>query len=451
MPGPSSRTTISTRSPGAARLDLDAAARRRIFRGIVEKVEQRLLGQHEVERQGRQVGRDAVDDHPVLQQRAGATQSGRDQVADVDRLALGHDGAGIEPGHVQKVADEAVEPLGLAQRRAQKLVAGRPRRSGRGSSAGCDSAPMIEASGVRRSCDTEVSMAERRRSRSAPSRAWSISSASVSRSMATAAWLPTASSRRCSEAPSRLASFAAARRSRRSAERLVRIGTNSQRPPGKVSVPRPVGRSASHDQRAAARSASLSSPSGGKAALRSSCRFRRALLRHQDHDLGVEQAGQMGDDDPQQVVEVDDAGDLAAEGIELGGGARLAPRRLGLRARARGERAGGDRHEHEEEQRQEVLDARLRLLPSSGWSATGAAVGAGDTLAAQVAPPRARRRVVDESGVGGPLGAQHARAGGATGSERRATSRQWSSEPTSPRPGTSRDAAARTTAAAPDT
>ena len=62
----------------------------------------------------------------------------------------------------------------------------------------------------------------------------------------------------------------------------------------------------------------------------------------------------MGDHDPQQIVELDDAGDLAAEGVELGGRARLAPRRLGLRARARGERAGGDRHEHEEEQRHDV-------------------------------------------------------------------------------------------------
>jgi hypothetical protein len=40
-------------------------------------------------------------------------------------LALGHDHAGIEPRHVQEVADKAVEPLGLAQRRAQKLLARR--------------------------------------------------------------------------------------------------------------------------------------------------------------------------------------------------------------------------------------------------------------------------------------------------------------------------------------
>jgi hypothetical protein len=100
---------------------------------------------------------------------------------------------------------------------------------------------MMEASGVRRSCDTEVSMEERRRSRSAPRRAWSMSAASVTRSMATAAWLPTASSNRRSEALSSRPSFKDSTPITAIAELLVRIGTNSQRPPGNVSVPLPVG------------------------------------------------------------------------------------------------------------------------------------------------------------------------------------------------------------------
>jgi hypothetical protein len=54
---------------------------------------------------------------------------------------------------------------------------------------------MIEASGVRRSCDIEVSIAERSRSRSAPSCAFSALSASISRSIATAIWLQAASRR----------------------------------------------------------------------------------------------------------------------------------------------------------------------------------------------------------------------------------------------------------------
>ena len=138
-------------------------------------------------------------------------------------------------------------------------------------------------------------------------------------------------------------------------ERLVRIGMNSQRPPGRVSVPRPVGRSASHDQRAAARSASreLAVRREGRAQHELAGLGRR-LLRHQDGDLGPHQPREMRHHDPQQVVEIDDAGDLAAEAVKLGRGARLAPRRLGLGAGARAERARHHRHEHEEEQRQHV-------------------------------------------------------------------------------------------------
>jgi len=47
-------------------------------------------------------------------------------------------------------------------------------------------------------------------------------------------------------------------------------GHEQPTPAGSVSVPRPVGSSESHDQRAAARSAWLNSLSGGKAARRSS-------------------------------------------------------------------------------------------------------------------------------------------------------------------------------------
>ncbi len=200
-------------------------------------------------------------------------------------------------------------------------------------------------------------MAERSRSRSAPSRAWSMSAASVTRSMATAAWLPTASSSAAvGEASSPAASLRQHADHADRAERLVRIGTNSQRPPGRVSVPRRSAASASHDQRAAARSASLEIAVGRKAA-------RSASLPCPDGPSSgiriatsrVQQPGQMGDHDPQQVVEVDDARDLAAEGIELGGGAGLAPGRLGLGARARGQRARHDRHDHEEEQRQQTL------------------------------------------------------------------------------------------------
>ena len=121
-------------------------------------------------------------------------------------------------------------------------------------------------------------MAERSRSRSAPSRAWSMSAASVTRSIATAVWLPTASSSRRSAASSARGPLGGSTPITPIDERLVRIGMNSQRPPGRVSVPRPVGCSASHDQRAAARSASLNSLSGGKAARGTSLPVSDGLL-----------------------------------------------------------------------------------------------------------------------------------------------------------------------------
>ncbi len=116
MPGPSSRTTISTRPPARRASILDAAARRRIFGGIVEQVEQDLLGQHEVERQGRQVGRHGR----ARRRRSFRTGAARRSAVETRSptstgLALGHDHAGIEPRHVEQVADEAVEPLGLAR------------------------------------------------------------------------------------------------------------------------------------------------------------------------------------------------------------------------------------------------------------------------------------------------------------------------------------------------
>ena len=89
-------------------------------------------------------------------------------VAEVDRLALGRDRAGIQPGHVEQVGDEAVEPLGLLAecRSSSSRVAVVIAR--RDSSCRLVSAPRIEASGVRRSCEIEVSSAERSRSGSAP-------------------------------------------------------------------------------------------------------------------------------------------------------------------------------------------------------------------------------------------------------------------------------------------
>ena len=214
---------------------------------------------------------------------------------------------------------------------------------------------MIEASGVRRSCDTEVSRAERSRSRlgaaAAPGRCRRRASM---RSMATAAWstsgVEQAALGGAEQRPAASRASTPITPTRRG--RCGSAGTASGAP-GRVSVPRPAGWSASHDQRAAARSASSSSSSGGKAALRPSS---LPVLGHQDHDLGVQQSRRPGaDDGPQQVVEVDDAGDLAAEGVELGGGARPRARAASVCARVRAASALATmRHDHEEEQRHDI-------------------------------------------------------------------------------------------------
>ena len=72
------------------------------------------------ESSGRSAGRSSRDAVPG-EELAGAAQRGADDVAEVDRLAPGPDGAGLEPRHVEQVVDEAVEPLGLLLRRCASI------------------------------------------------------------------------------------------------------------------------------------------------------------------------------------------------------------------------------------------------------------------------------------------------------------------------------------------
>ena len=170
-------------------------------------------------------------------------------------------------------------------------------------------------------------MAERSRSRSAPSRASSIRSAELHPLDGDGGLI--GQRRRAGAARRSVSSRPAARRRRRSrrrrrgwcgsartaAARRARCRCRA-RPAGRR--PTPSGRRRGRPRRAS---------SGGKAARGRACPRRGSRITTST----FEHRGDLGDDDPQQVVEVDDAGDLAAEGIELGGGARLAPRRLGLR------------------------------------------------------------------------------------------------------------------------
>ena len=99
--------------PLAPRLDADRRARRGVFRRVVEQIEQGLLEQDGIQRQHRQVGSELHLDFVLGEDLGGALQRAADDLADVVRREVGRDGAGFQLGHVEKVGDEAVEPLGF--------------------------------------------------------------------------------------------------------------------------------------------------------------------------------------------------------------------------------------------------------------------------------------------------------------------------------------------------
>ena len=100
--------------------------------------------------------------------------------------------------------------------------------------------PVITASGVRRSCDTELSSAFCSRSASARSRASSACSARRSRSKASASWLANASTRWTCCGGSFARSAGAAMPRTPTAPRAAASGKYDAAAPGSVSVPHPA-------------------------------------------------------------------------------------------------------------------------------------------------------------------------------------------------------------------
>ena len=76
-----------------------------------------------VEPQHRQIGRDDDFDPMPGQHAAGAFQRGTDDLGDIHQIELQLDRAGFEAGHVEQIADEAVEALGLVLQGGEQLVA----------------------------------------------------------------------------------------------------------------------------------------------------------------------------------------------------------------------------------------------------------------------------------------------------------------------------------------
>src|SRR5260370_18344994 len=87
--------------PVAFGSDIDAAAGRGIFRGIVEQIEQYLLEQNRIQAQHRQA-RLEIDLDPVPRKHISRPlQCRTDDLGDVDQLELQLDGTGFEARHVQ--------------------------------------------------------------------------------------------------------------------------------------------------------------------------------------------------------------------------------------------------------------------------------------------------------------------------------------------------------------
>ncbi len=234
-----------------------------------------------------------------------------------------------------------------------QLVLRRRRRAHRDRSSRLVAEPRIEASGVRRSCEIEVSSAERSRSVSAASRARSTSCARLMRSIASAAWSASASSsRRWSGVEQRPRPVAVeADDADRRRGRCAAAGTAAWRRAACRRRGRPAGCSPS----------TISPRRGRPRRARPRADSRRAPRRvspsgSSSTTLHLQHRARSGRRSPtSRSSSVTDAGELAAEEVELLGRLGALARRHGLDAHARGQIAGDDRHDREEEQRDDVL------------------------------------------------------------------------------------------------
>ena len=113
--GPSSLTRTLTRSPSERRCDLDPTTGRRVFGGVVENVDQHLLDEDRVDVEDRHVGRDLHLDLQGGERPRHLLERPADDLAQIDPFAVRLQRAVAEPGHVEQVLDEAVQPLALLE------------------------------------------------------------------------------------------------------------------------------------------------------------------------------------------------------------------------------------------------------------------------------------------------------------------------------------------------
>ena len=159
-PGPRSTTRTSTASPDGAGDDAHGVARRASGDRVRDHVRERALEQPGSASTRGSVSATSTSTSaaraPMLASAAGITSSSADGACRLTSSA-----PGLEAAHVEQVADERVEPVGLLVDRGEELVrvVGRPLDVRPASRLVTDA--LIAASGVRRSCETAERIAVR--------------------------------------------------------------------------------------------------------------------------------------------------------------------------------------------------------------------------------------------------------------------------------------------------
>ena len=93
--------------------DVNGRAGSGVFCCVVEQVEQRLLEQHRINIEHRQVGREAHLDAVVGEDLARALKRAPDDFAHIMQSGVRYDRARFEPRHIEQIGDEPIEPVRL--------------------------------------------------------------------------------------------------------------------------------------------------------------------------------------------------------------------------------------------------------------------------------------------------------------------------------------------------
>ena len=332
------------------RRDLDAGALRRIFCRIVEKIEQHLLHQHHVEIEHWQIAFEIDFDRVVLQDLIGPLHGRADDVGEIGRSGVRLERPGFEPRHVEKIADKAVEPLGLLQNGAQeaclngciellsmgyKAARGAENRSKRGAQIMRNRGQQgrAQAIGLRRQTGAvnflgEIDAIDRqsRLIRQGVQKPGLFRCQKQSRLVAID---PGNAHGATPGAQGHEAAFGAGQRIGAAPSRLIFFKAPARRSEIRL-VEHVFGRKPGLDT-------------------------KTAVLGQKHDDTNLQHQGDLMHRRPEQVVECCDAGELAAEKIEFLGDPRALSRRDRLGADPRGEIARDQRHDREKEQDDDVL------------------------------------------------------------------------------------------------